>query len=88
METHRSPLSCDLFVLSDRDRLRREELVSALGHSLCELYEMDNVILSPSLGSSLFFCVVALDCRRTGYTDADPKDFYHRYGSENDLGTP
>jgi len=41
VEIHRSPLSCDLFVLSERDRLRREELVSALGHSLQELYETE-----------------------------------------------
>ena len=51
METHRSPLSCDLFLLSDRDRLRREELVSALGHSLRDLYELENgygMVFDPS----------------------------------------
>jgi len=51
VETHRSPLSCDLFVLSDRDRVRREDLVSALGHSLRELYELENgygMVFEPS----------------------------------------
>ncbi len=51
MDIHRSPLSCDLFVLSDRDRTRRDELVSALGHSLRELYELEQgygMVFEPS----------------------------------------
>lgn len=51
MEIHRSPLSCDLIVLSDRDRLRREELVSILGHSLRELYDLERgygMVFEPS----------------------------------------
>lgn len=51
MEIHRSPLSCDLFVLSDGDRSRREELVSQLGHSLRELYELEQgygMVFEPS----------------------------------------
>ena len=51
MDIHRSPLSCDLFVLSDRDRNRREELVSTLGHSLRELYELEQgygMVFEPS----------------------------------------
>ena len=51
MEIHRSPLSCDLFMLSDRDRLRREELVSLLGRSLLELYELElgyGMVFDPS----------------------------------------
>jgi hypothetical protein len=54
VEIHRSPLRCELFVLSDRDRLRRDELVSALGHSLRELYELEQgygLVFEPSAGT-------------------------------------
>lgn len=40
VETHRSALTCDLFVLNDRDRIRRTNLVKEMTATLRELYEI------------------------------------------------